>query len=973
MSDQLVWIIASATWLILFVFLAVRLRLFSSEVGGRLPLLFGALLVQFSFVWQTVKMGSEYSVWFIDSVYPILEMTQFGLTGVGMLLVTIGFLFYADYWQTRGDSLREREAKLSIVENLRQDSRQPYQLLDMVNIATREIVFHYQGCAGVVFLLNRARREFVLATSVGLSKREMAALEHYPYARNAVSQSVELGDPIIAGSLELVDKSGNEIESDYCSNLILPLVSGTDRVGVLLLLSPEKRRFGNDDIKDLVPVTEWLAEKIKSARLTRELSSARNRSEQSVVESNSLTTRLVSTITALLGADPATGFTQSMVGMADAESVHLVALRHGALTIIGGSEPLVDISENYRTALIEAIGRGKPLIVNQEAASESGSSEIASSSLVLPLTLTQSTEALLLRRSGTAFKVNEEELRKFDLFTKLARAVLKQAGSQKLDITRRKGFDAVLKLLRSDSGPIRFEDDPGYFVEILAEALPRGTIGLTFERSDRGEFAAVSTLRGNSEAVGDIKINSVDDEFGTALFGNEPLFIYGRSEVAAKIESLNQNSLNGMQRLVGERGFPLFMATCPLGGALENSGAALILIYDMDDSQRGEWEQMLTLAVSLYSLRLMLNRNLSDSEPLSGSGYVGPDLINDMNNHLAAIIGSAELIAQHDQLTPNVSSQIVNIIDEAEAAAIKLRNNRSNENDDIDISLLPVIETAMHEVIGSVLERLHISGLLHMIAGRPREITVEIDPDAVCDLSSDQLEELIGSALDRFGVWTPDEDIISINSYPKQGAVYIDISRHRRNFPPVERVEGHGKYQTAIEASVLRPDDLYLKLADKAGFALAIDTEDARPAYISFRRLLGTKSGEGSKTNSKVRLLAIDDHEVILDLVTAMGQSQGYLVDTANNGEDGLALALEQEYDLILTDLAMPEISGLEVARRIHAVHPAQPIILVTGWDARLNQEQLRSLGIVQILHKPFRIEQLTDIIDSLIKARQKA
>jgi CheY-like chemotaxis protein len=114
-------------------------------------------------------------------------------------------------------------------------------------------------------------------------------------------------------------------------------------------------------------------------------------------------------------------------------------------------------------------------------------------------------------------------------------------------------------------------------------------------------------------------------------------------------------------------------------------------------------------------------------------------------------------------------------------------------------------------------------------------------------------------------------------------------------------------------------------------------------------------------------LLAIDDQSVILDLIAAMGQSLGYEVQTASTGEEGLKLAEAGRFDVILTDLALPGISGLEVARRISRVQPNVPIILVTGWATEMGAEERRRAGIREVLYKPFRIEQLTALVQSLI------
>ena len=79
-------------------------------------------------------------------------------------------------------------------------------------------------------------------------------------------------------------------------------------------------------------------------------------------------------------------------------------------------------------------------------------------------------------------------------------------------------------------------------------------------------------------------------------------------------------------------------------------------------------------------------------------------------------------------------------------------------------------------------------------------------------------------------------------------------------------------------------------------------------------------------------------------------------------------MAENKSYDLILTDLAMPGISGIDVARKIRVHNPNLPIILITGWEVNLSEEELTLAGISKVLYKPFRIEQLIEIMQSYLK-----
>ena len=81
-------------------------------------------------------------------------------------------------------------------------------------------------------------------------------------------------------------------------------------------------------------------------------------------------------------------------------------------------------------------------------------------------------------------------------------------------------------------------------------------------------------------------------------------------------------------------------------------------------------------------------------------------------------------------------------------------------------------------------------------------------------------------------------------------------------------------------------------------------------------------------------------------------------------------MALSEKFDIILTDLAMPGLSGLELAREVKKKYAHIPIILITGWEVNLDKAQLEVAGILEVLYKPFRLEQLTDIINNIVNSQ---
>jgi len=119
-------------------------------------------------------------------------------------------------------------------------------------------------------------------------------------------------------------------------------------------------------------------------------------------------------------------------------------------------------------------------------------------------------------------------------------------------------------------------------------------------------------------------------------------------------------------------------------------------------------------------------------------------------------------------------------------------------------------------------------------------------------------------------------------------------------------------------------------------------------------------------------ILAVDDEAHILHVVSLKLKNAGYTVMTANDAEEALELAASTTVDLLITDFQMPGLSGLDLARRLHAEVGRRhlPVILLTAHGLALEQVELAHAGISTCLFKPFSPRDLLDKVHQLLAAR---
>jgi DNA-binding NtrC family response regulator len=109
----------------------------------------------------------------------------------------------------------------------------------------------------------------------------------------------------------------------------------------------------------------------------------------------------------------------------------------------------------------------------------------------------------------------------------------------------------------------------------------------------------------------------------------------------------------------------------------------------------------------------------------------------------------------------------------------------------------------------------------------------------------------------------------------------------------------------------------------------------------------------------KRKTLVIDDDEIVLKSVSKILTDENYDVDTTLSGREGIDWAIERPYDVVLTDIRMPDIGGMRVLRDIKRAKPKLPVIMITGYASVQSAVQSMKLGAADYLEKPFTPDQL--------------
>ncbi len=119
---------------------------------------------------------------------------------------------------------------------------------------------------------------------------------------------------------------------------------------------------------------------------------------------------------------------------------------------------------------------------------------------------------------------------------------------------------------------------------------------------------------------------------------------------------------------------------------------------------------------------------------------------------------------------------------------------------------------------------------------------------------------------------------------------------------------------------------------------------------------------------SKARLLIVDDELSMREFLKILFLKEGYEVVTAESGAGALKEMADTQFDLVITDLKMPGISGIEVLRAAKKRDPEIPVVIITAYANPESVSEALDLGVADYVNKPFRVDDLKHVIESSLK-----
>jgi len=370
-----------------------------------------------------------------------------------------------------------------------------------------------------------------------------------------------------------------------------------------------------------------------------------------------------------------------------------------------------------------------------------------------------------------------------------------------------------------------------------------------------------------------------------------------------------------------------------------------------------------------------MEEQLLQTEKLRALGEMASGVAHDFNNALAAILGNTQLLlytAKDEELRETLQT----IEKVSKDAAQTVRRLQDFTRKKVHQELLKL------DVNSIVKDAIEITKPKWKDEGQGRGIHIEMvshfEEIPPVEGNASELREVICNIIFNAIEAMPKGGKIVIRTFGRKEEVFIRISDtgtgmteevRKKVFEPFFTTKPFSNTGLGLSMSY--------GIIKRFGGEIDVESSVGKGTTFTISLPIGVRGEEEAippsliiKEGSKAKILVIDDEESVRSVLSRVLSQVNHQVTVAENGEEGIRLFKEKEFDIVLTDLGMPGMSGWEVCKEIKKMSPRTPVGMITGWGMEVGQDKMKEYELDFLISKPFNLSQILSVLDETVQSK---
>jgi signal transduction histidine kinase len=534
-----------------------------------------------------------------------------------------------------------------------------------------------------------------------------------------------------------------------------------------------------------------------------------------------------------------------------------------------------------------------------------------------------------------------------------------------------------------NEAPARSHGSAARFPSSFADAppLPLPIPLLVPEPGAPASLVLADTTAGRGGLAPGVRLSLPDSPFASCLHNGEPLFTDLDRSSSTPHAELSLGVHGGaccfaVPLRAGDRTVGVLHSVClrPSG-----FGADQVQLFHLVADLLGPAIsncQLFGRLSSAYEALRQTQTQLVQTEKMRALGELAGGMAHEFNNALCGALGFLELSLRSPALPPSTREHLeaarVCCLDAAKTVSrvqdfARWKRDGAVDVVDLDNLVRQTIELARHKW----------DSLAHA-RGAPIHVETWTEARSGVVGSPNELREVLTNLLFNAVDAMPDGGNLSVRTWREGSSVLFSVrdtgtgiseAVRRRLFEPFFTTKGERGNGLGLSVSfgIVRRHGGDITVQSQPGQGATFTVR--LPAHNSDSASRGSHYGlkrptTNGKTHSAVarslRILVVDDEECIRGFLDAGLTGLGHRPVVARNAREALEAFAREPFDLVLTDLGMPEVSGEDVARAVHRQSPTTPVVVLTGWADQLQAEGAALEGVDHVLPKPITLSKLS-------------